>query len=71
MKEKKYKVLEKLKGLLREKKYSYKKISALVGINYTTFSNKINGYSAFTLIEATKLIEILQISKDKIYEYFF
>lgn len=71
MKNKKYKELFKLKGLMREKKISYKKLAKLIGINITTFSDKINGYSAFTLIEVNKIVNILEIEIEKIPEYFF
>ena len=71
MKKRKFKELSKLKGLLREKNITYKKIASLIGINYTTFSDKINGYSDFTLNEANNIIQQLQIGKDEIYDYFF
>ncbi len=71
MKKRKFKELSKLKGLLREKNITYKKIASLIGINYTTFSDKINGYSNFTLNEANNIIQQLQIGKDEIYDYFF
>ena len=71
MKKRKFKELSKLKGLLREKNITYKKIASLIGINYTTFSDKINGYSDFTLNEANNIIQQLQIGKDAIYDYFF
>lgn len=71
MKKRKFKEQSKLKGLLREKNITYKKIASLIGINYTTFSDKINGYSDFTLNEANNIIQQLQIGKDEIYDYFF
>lgn len=71
MKVRKYKELSKLKGLLREKKISYKKIAELIHIHCTTFSDKINGYSDFTLIEVNKISNILEIKPEEIYEYFF
>jgi predicted transcriptional regulator len=71
MKKRKFKELSKLKGLLREKNITYKKIASMIGINYTTFSDKINGYSDFTLNEANNIIQQLQIGKDEIYDYFF
>lgn len=71
MKKRKFKELSKLKGLLREKNITYKKIASLIGINYTTFSDKINGYSVFTLNETNNIIQQLQIGKDEIYDYFF
>ena len=37
MKNKKYKELFKLKGLMRERKISYNELSKLIGINVTTF----------------------------------
>lgn len=71
MKNKKYKELFKLKGLMRERKISYNELSKLIGINVTTFSDKINGYSVFTLIEVNKIVEILKIEIERIPEYFF
>lgn len=71
MKAKKYKELTDLKGLMRAKKISYKKISELIHINCTTFSDKINGYSVFTLIEVYKIAEILEIKPEEIHKYFF
>ena len=71
MKKRKFKELSKLKGLLREKNITYKKIASLIGINYTTFSDKINGYSVFTLNETNNIIQQLQIGKNEIYDYFF
>ena len=71
MKKRKFKELSKLKGLLREKNITYKKIASLIGINYTTFSDKINGYSVFTLNEINNIIQQLQVGKNEIYDYFF
>lgn len=71
MKKRKFKELSKLKGLLREKDITYKEIASLININYTTFSDKINGYSDFTLNETNNIIQQLQITKDEIYDYFF
>lgn len=71
MRSKKYKELIKLKGLMREKKISYNKLAKLIGINITTFSDKINGYSVFSLLEVDKIIKTLEIEIEKISEYFF
>ena len=66
-----YRELLELKGLLRASKYSYKKIAQSIGIHTTTFSDKINGYSTFTLSEADKIIKLLNISVEEISKYFF
>lgn len=59
-----------LKGKIREKKKSYRGIAKEIGISTSTFNNKINGYSAFDIIEASKIAFILDIPPDKISSFF-
>lgn len=71
MKERKYKELVKLKGLLREKKVSYAEISNVIKMNISTFSDKINGYKIFNLIEINAIKIFLEIPEQEIPFYFF
>lgn len=70
-KAKKYRELVELKGLLRERKKDYQTISSLMGISQSAFSNKINGKTVFSLLEALKLIKLLEINPEEAYRYFF
>lgn len=51
-----------LKGKLREKDITYEEASKQLDVTIATFSNKINGISAFTVLEARKLRKILNLS---------
>lgn len=62
--------LSELKGKIREKNQSYRSIAKEIGVSTSTLNNKINGYSAFDIIEASKIASILDIPPDKI-SYFF
>ncbi len=68
---KKYRELLELKGLLREKKINYIRLAEYLKMSVSALSNKINGKSAFTLLEVEKIIRLLGISKEKIPVYFF
>lgn len=52
----------KLKGKIVEKGLTYEDCSAILNISITAFSNKINGKSVFTVIEANTLSSALQLS---------
>lgn len=60
-----------LKGRIREEKTSYEEIAKKVGMDKSTFSNKINGYSAFTTDEVHAIVDLLNIRQDNIVRYFF
>lgn len=64
------KELSKLKGRIREKGTNYRFIAKEIGMALTTFNNKINGYSDFDIIEASKIALLLDIPPDQIL-YFF
>lgn len=70
MKKRKYKELTKLKGRIREKKKSYREISTQSGISLSAFNSKINGYSAFDIVEAGCVAPLLDITLEEI-PYFF
>jgi len=67
----KYIELSALKGLIREKKSSYVKLSEVLGIATNTFCHKINGYQLFDCLEVDILADQLDIEADKINYYFF
>lgn len=68
---KKYKELVKLKGILREKKINYEKLSQRLNMSLSALSNKINGKSVFDLVEVVKICELANIPIEEIYIYFF
>ena len=59
-----------LKARIREKKSSYRELCSALDISYTAFWNKINGRSAFNIIEASKVAAILDISPEEIILFF-
>ena len=71
MKERKYRELVELKGLIRQKKMTYQGLADLMGISLSALCDKINGFSIFLLTEVAQIAKILEISIDKIVFYFF
>ena len=67
----KYIELTALKGLIREKKSSYAKLSEVLIIATNTFCHKINGYQMFDAVEIDTIADQLGIGADKINYYFF
>lgn len=66
----------KLIGKIIEKCKSQKEFAKLMGINFTTLSNKLNNKSYFTMEEIYNACMILEIDTDKskkseISDYFF
>ena len=55
-----------LKGKIRENKTSYRELAKKIGMSTNTLSNKINGYSAFDIVEASQIADVLGIPPDKI-----
>lgn len=62
--------LSKLKGRIREKGSNYRILSKEAGMSLTTFNNKINGYSTFNIVEASKIASILDIPPEDISIFF-
>lgn len=54
--------MDKLKGVMYEKHCTYADGAKACGCSVTAFSNKINGKSNFTVIEANSLSEHLGLS---------
>lgn len=61
----------KLKGRIKEKCGLQKVFAEKLGITEATMTSKLNGDSSFTQSEIFKACEILEISLDKVFMYFF
>lgn len=70
-KEKKYRELVELKGLIRQNKTTYQELANFLEIALSAFCNKINGFSVFNIVEVDKICRKLNISKNEIAIYFF
>ncbi len=66
-----YRELVELKGILREKKINYETLAAYLKMSLSALSNKINGKSTFNILEVSKIISFVGISRDNIPLYFF
>ena len=62
--------LERLKGRIKDRNMSYSSLANDIGISLSAFNNKINGRSAFDIVEAGALSSVLDISPEDIV-YFF
>lgn len=70
-KKQKYSVKSELKGLIRAKSSSYRKLAKVIGIAPNTLSDKINGYYAFGADEIDSIADELDIFERDIVKYFF
>lgn len=61
----------KLKGLMREKGFTQEDVSKEIGIACSTLNLKLNGNVFFTQEEIFNISNLLGISKDDLFEYFF
>ncbi|AYP29610.1 Cro-like repressor [Streptococcus phage SW19] len=61
----------KLKGRIKEKYGTQENFAKAIGKTQTTTSFKINGKRLWNQKEIIKAIELLDLSKDDIVEYFF
>ena len=61
--------LTELKGKIREKKTSYRKCAKIASMSLNTFNGRMNGKTAFDIVEASKLAEYLEISADDIKKF--
>ena len=71
LRKKKFVELNTLKGIIREKGSTYRKLAMKTTMEEPTFSNKMNGFSSFTAAEMDILIEELDIRCDDIGYVFF
>jgi transcriptional regulator with XRE-family HTH domain len=71
LKQRKYQELKALKGLMREKAFTYRGLAVEMKVSVNALNNKINGYSAMNAEEIMKLVDILAISPNDVNKYFF
>jgi transcriptional regulator with XRE-family HTH domain len=71
MKKRKYPVLRKVKGRMREMGITYPVIVKKMGISEATLCNKLNGYTDLKANEIEQLATILNIPGEKVIQYFF
>lgn len=71
MKERKYPELSALKGRMREKKKTYRGLSAKMGVSTNTLNDKLNGYSVLNIDQVDFFVNELHISEEDIVRYFF
>lgn len=69
-KKKRYPELAALKGLIREKGTSYRKLAIEVGMSTNSLNGKVNGLYAMTCSEMEKIAELLDIDPKDIAKYF-
>ena len=60
-------VLNKLKGLLKEKELSQEQLAKKMGITAQTLNAKLNEHRAFTVDEVKKICNILEIDNPQLY----
>lgn len=61
----------KLKGRIIEKCGTQKAFAELLGINVSTLTSKLLGYTYFTQDEIMKSVSILEIDSSEVFLYFF
>lgn len=71
MKKRKYDEMKALKGLIKRKNISYRMFAEKMEMSLDAINNKLNGYTAFNLHEAEKIIKILDIRENEVNKYFF
>ncbi len=69
-KKRKYPELNALKGRIREKRTSYRKLAEELSVGINTLSDKINGFYAFSGPEMEKLAELLDIEPIEVAKFF-
>lgn len=67
----KYTPLNSLKGLLKEKGFTYRKMAEILGTAANTFSDKLNGFGLFDALEIDKMADVLEVNPLDIRKYFF
>lgn len=62
--------INKLKGKLTEKCKSYEDCAKALEISTTAFCSKMNGKTNFNIVEAKRLADFLEMTKDEIVSIF-
>lgn len=70
-KRQKYSIKSDLKGLIRSRGSSYRKLAKIIGIASNTLSDKINGFYTFTADEIDSIADEFEIDEKDITKYFF
>ncbi len=70
-KQRKYPVLQELKGKIREEGKTYKTLSLETGMSVDCINNKVNGYSAIDTDDVALFVGSLHIEPNDILRYFF
>jgi len=63
--------INKLKGKIVEKGYNQKKFAVEIGMNKSTLSRKLKTGEDFSIGQANKAIEVLNLSKEDAISIFF
>jgi len=63
--------LDRLKGLMREKRVTYDMAARQCACSLGALSNKLNGKSAFTVFEMFAFMSLLDLTADDIKWYFY
>lgn len=71
MKVKRYPELNSLKGLITERKYTYRRLAKDADISLSALNDKLNGYTVFDTEELSRLVQVLDINHNDIIRYFF
>lgn len=69
-KKRRYAELRALKGRIREMGTSYRKLAEEMGMSVHSLSDKINGFSAFSVSEAEQICELLDIAPSDVVRFF-
>lgn len=69
-KQRKYPELTALKGRIREKKTSYRKLAKHLGMSSNTLSDKINGFYPISAPEMEKIADALEIDPQDVAVFF-
>lgn len=62
---------DKLRGRMAEKGYTIRRLAEEIGVHENTISHKLYSETFFTAVEILRICELLDISRDEMYDYFF
>lgn len=65
------KMFSKLIGRMAEKGFSRESVAKVLGVSTVTFRRKLNGENDWKLSEVYRLISLLEIPYEEIFDYFF
>lgn len=62
---------DKIKGLMREKRYTQPVLAKELNISLSALNHKLNGLAAWQWDEMERLLKVLEIPSEQIGDYFF